>query len=81
MNASPIRQEYLETALKWIAARDGLNSIEDYMALHQNDENASQIKIYFRRTTEWIQTIFPVKRNEMKGVEWGYLYNEFKMPS
>lgn len=78
MNGSPIRQDYLETAIKWIAARDGLESIEDYMAFHQNDQNASQIWIYFRRIIEWVQTIFPEKRKEMKGVEWGFLYNEYK---
>lgn len=78
MSGSPIRQEYLETAIKWIAARDGLETIEEYMALHQNDENANQIWIYFKRVIDWVQAIFPVKRNEMKGVEWGYLYNAYK---
>ncbi len=38
-----IRQEYLETAIRWIAARDGLDTIEEYMALHQHDDNANQI--------------------------------------
>lgn len=78
VSGSPIRQEYLETALKWIADRDKLNSIEDYMALHQNDDNANQIWIYFKRVIEWIETIFPNKRKEMKGIEWGFLYNDYK---
>jgi len=78
MTGIAIRQEYLEAAIEWIAARDGLGSIEDYMALHQNDDNANPIWIYFRRVIEWVQTIFPVKRKEMKGVEWGILYNQFK---
>ncbi|MCM1167817.1 MAG: DUF262 domain-containing protein [Lachnospiraceae bacterium] len=33
LNGSAIRQEYLETALKWIAARDDIE-IEDYMSKH-----------------------------------------------
>lgn len=78
MSGSPIRQEYLETAIEWIAARDSLPSIEAYMALHQQDENANQIWIYFKRVIEWVQTIFPAKRKEMKGLEWGPLYNQFK---
>ena len=78
VNGSPIRQEYLETAIEWIAARDGLESIEEYMALHQQDENANQIWIYFRRVIEWVEAIFPEKRKEMKGIEWGLLYNRFK---
>ncbi len=52
MNGSPIRQEYLETAIEWIAARDGLGAIEEYMALHQQEENANQIWLYFRRDIE-----------------------------
>ena len=78
MNGSPIRQEYLETAIEWIAARDRCKLIEDYMGLHQNDENANQLWIYFRRVIEWVQTIFPVKRKEMKGLEWGFFYNAYK---
>lgn len=78
VNGSPIRQQYLETALKWIADRDRLDSIEEYMALHQKDENANQIWIYFKRVMEWVETIFPNKRKEMKGVEWGFLYNAYK---
>ena len=48
------------------------------MALHQHDANANQIWIYFKRVIEWVQTIFPVYRKEMKGVEWGLLYNTYK---
>lgn len=69
VSGSPIRQEYLETAIRWIAARDGLDTIEEYMALHQHDDNANQIWIYFKRVIEWVETIFPVYRKEMKGIE------------
>ncbi len=78
VSGSPIRQEYLETAISWIAARDGLDTIEEYMALHQHDDNANQIWIYFKRVIEWVETIFPVYRKEMKGIEWGLLYNTYK---
>ena len=76
VSGSPIRQEYLEKAIKWIADRDGFDTIEKYMALHQHDENANQIWIYFKRVIEWVETIFPNKRSKMKGVEWGLLYNK-----
>ena len=81
VNGSAIRQEYLETAIRWIADRDGMTgttAIDDYMALHQWDENASAIRVYFRRVIDWVQTIFPQKRKEMKGVDWGTLYNMYK---
>lgn len=55
-----------------------LNSLEEYMAIHQHDDNANQIWIYFKRVIEWIETIFPNKRKEMKGLEWGLLYNKYK---
>ena len=48
------------------------------MALHQNDENASAIRLYFKRVIDWIKDVFPVYRKEMKGIEWGLLYNLFK---
>ena len=75
MTGSPIRQEYLETAIRWIAERDGVKSIEDYMAQHQQDESASAIRVYFRCVMDWVQTVFPKKRKEMKSVAWGTLYN------
>ena len=78
VTGSPIRQELLETALSWIAERDKLDSIEQYMALHQHDENANQIWIYYKRVIEWVETIFPNTRKEMKGVDWGRLYNTYK---
>ena len=78
MTGSPIRQEYLETAINWIRQRDNLKSIEEYMGLHQHDENANQIWIYFKRVIEWVQTIFTVKRKEMKNIEWGLIYNCYK---
>ncbi len=78
LNGSPIRQEFLETALRWIANRDNLPLIEDYMALHQHDINANQLWLYYRKVIEWVSAIFPYKRKEMKGLEWGFLYNEYK---
>ena len=72
------RQEYLEKAIEWIAERDGLKSIDEYMALHQWDENASALKLYFKRVIDWVKDIFPHYRREMKGIEWGLLYNRYK---
>ena len=78
VTGSPIRQELMETALEWIAARDGLETVEQYMALHQHDENANSLWIYYKRVIEWVSTIFPITRKEMKGVTWGLLYNQYK---
>lgn len=72
MNGSPIRQDYLEAVLRWIS--DG--EIEEYMATHQHDDNASELWQYFRTVISWVETIFPAYRKEMKGLDWGRLYNE-----
>jgi hypothetical protein len=79
LNGSPIRQDYLETAIKWIS--DG--KIEDYMSEHQHDPNASALWIYFQSVISWIEATFPKKYNKnrkkfMKGVDWGTIYNQFK---
>jgi len=74
LNGSPIRQEYLETAIKWI--NDG--EIENYMAKHQHDQNASPLWIYFQSVITWVSTTFTKKRKFMKGVDWGTLFNQFK---
>lgn len=74
LNATPIRQEYLETALKWI--NDG--KIEEYMSLHQHDPNANELFSYFLKVIDWVEMTFVKYRKEMKSVDWGPLYNQFK---
>jgi hypothetical protein len=74
LSGSPIRQEYLETALSWI--NDG--KIEDYMAKHQHDQNAEKLWQYFQDVIAWVRKIFTNYRREMSDVRWGELYNEFK---
>jgi hypothetical protein len=74
MNGSPIRQEYLETAIEWINNGD----VEGYMAKQQQKPNANELWLYFKRVIEWVAVTFPKKRKEMKTVNWGMLFNEFK---
>ncbi|OHP49099.1 MULTISPECIES: DUF262 domain-containing protein [Neisseria] len=75
ISGSPIRQELLEKALNWISQ----GQIESYMAKHQHDPNALALWQYFQAAITWVEATFPVKRKkEMKGVEWGGLYDQFK---
>ena len=76
LNGSPIRQNYLETAIKWIAARDG-KEIEDYMAEHQHDTNCNELWLYFQTVINWVKATFPNYRKEMKGLEWGIFFNKY----
>ena len=68
------RQDYLETAISWI--NDG--KIEEYMAKHQHKPNANDLWLYFQKVISWIKVVFPKYYNEMKGVDFGILYNKFK---
>lgn len=76
LNGSPIRQNYLETAIRWLAARDG-QEIEDYMAAHQHDTNCNELWLYFQSLINWVKATFPIYRKEMKGLEWGVFFNKF----
>ncbi|MFN7310600.1 MAG: HNH endonuclease, partial [Vampirovibrionales bacterium] len=69
-----IRQEYLETAIKWLSN----DKIEAYMSKHQHDPNANELWLYFQTVISWVKVVFPKSRKEMKGIDWGFLYNEFK---
>lgn len=71
MIGSPIRQDYLETAISWTSG----GAIEGYMATHQHDKNATPLWLYFQTVINWVSATFPKYRKEMKGIEWGALYN------
>ncbi len=75
LNGSAIRQDYLETVIKWISEKN----IEPYMSNHQHDLNALALWQYFQNVITWVKGTFIEKRVKiMKGVNWGDLYNEFK---
>ena len=74
LSGTAIRQDYLQTAIKWISHRDGIE-IEDYMAAHQHDTNCNEIWLYFQSVINWVKVTFPHYRKEMKGLDWGIFYN------
>ena len=74
LNGTAIRQDYLETTIKWISNDD----IEHYMGKYQHEPNANELWLYFQSVINWSKAVFPKYRKEMKGLQWGVLYNEFK---
>ena len=74
LNGSAIRQEYLETAIKWINA----NNVNEYMAKNQNKPTAIDLWNYFQAVISWVEATFPNKRKIMKGLPWGEYYNDYK---
>lgn len=74
ITGSPIRQDYLETVIGWISK----DNIEQYMAENQHKPNASELWLYFTSLMNWIKVVFPKYRKEMKGINYGFLYNNYK---
>ena len=70
LSGSAIHQDYLETAIEWVS--DG--NVEDYMARHQSDPDASELWDHFESVLEWVRSTFTEYRKPMKGVDWGRLY-------
>jgi hypothetical protein len=78
LNGTAIRQDYLETAIGWISCDNSNESINNYMARNQHEPNANELWLYFQSVINWVKATFPAYRKEMKGIDWGFLYNEFK---
>jgi hypothetical protein len=74
LNGSAKRQEFLETAIDWISE----GKINEYMSRNQHQPNANELWLYFQSVINWVKVTFPKYRKEMKGIEWGKLYNTFK---
>ena len=73
------RQEYLETAIRWIK-REG-QTVEGYMAEHQHDKTATALWTHFQSVINRVEAVFPNHRKFMKGVDWGGLYVHLKNES
>lgn len=72
------RQELLEVALKWVAHREE-KTIEEYMAERQCEKNADDLWLHFRDVIDWAKRNFKVYRKEMCTVDWGALYDRFRV--
>lgn len=78
IKGNPIRQDYLEKVLSWIADRDGLESGQMYMATHQHDEDANDLWLYYQSVINWAKMLFPTPRKGMTDTQnWGFLYNQY----
>ena len=74
IKGDPKRQEILEVALEWVSASQGI-TVDAYLAQHRGDAGIDALKTYFTSVVDWIGSVFtrpPDK--EMKGLEWGRLY-------
>jgi Protein of unknown function DUF262/HNH endonuclease len=74
VSGSALRQEFLETALDWVSK----GNIGDYMSRHRNDDNISELKTYFNSVIDWVSGVFTGVEAEMRGLEWGRLYETYR---
>lgn len=67
------RQEYLATALNWVSK----GNIDSYMSQHRFDTNITELKAYFNSVITWASTVFKDVKSDMRGLEWGRLYEMY----
>jgi hypothetical protein len=73
VSGSANRQDFLECALEWVSK----GNISDYMSRHRFDTNITELKNYFNSVIEWVSSVFKDVESEMRGLEWGRLYETY----
>ena len=73
INGSVNRQDFLAAALDWVSH----GHIGDYMSQHRRDDNINELKTYFTSVIDWVSSVFLDVKNEMCGLEWGRLYEQY----
>ena len=71
------RQDFLERALDWVSK----GNIDDYMSRHRKDTNIKELKAYFNSVIDWVSSVFIDVEKEMRGLEWGRLYEKYHKKS
>lgn len=67
------RQDFLKTALDWVSK----GNIDGYMSKHRFDTDINELKTYFNSVIDWVSGVFIDVENEMRGLEWGRLYETY----
>lgn len=73
------RQDFWERALEWIS-KDKEN-IGEYLSRHRYDNSIDEVKNYFQEVINWISSLFVDVESEMRGLDWGRLYEAFHSKS
>jgi len=73
ISGSTNRQDFLEHALDWVSK----SNIDDYMSRHRKDTNITELKNYFNSVIDWVSSVFIDVESEMRGLEWGRMYEEY----
>jgi 5-methylcytosine-specific restriction endonuclease McrA len=73
ISGSVNRQDFLACALDWVSK----GSVDDYMSRHRHDKNINELKAYFNSVIDWVSAVFIDVESEMRGLEWGRLYEAY----
>lgn len=71
------RQDYLRTALEWVARSSNNDDVDAYMSKHRFDTDITELKTYFTSVIDWISGTFIDVESEMRGLEWGRLFETY----
>jgi hypothetical protein len=71
------RQDFLDRALEWVSK----GNVSGYMSSHRNDTNINELRAYFNAVLDWVSTVFTTRLPEMKGLEWGRMYETYHKKS
>lgn len=74
ISGSANRQDFLERALEWVSKEN----VSEYMSRHRFDTNITELKDFFTSVIDWVSTVFTDVESEMKGLEWGRLYETYR---
>lgn len=74
ITGSANRQDFLERALQWVSK----GNVSEYMSRHRYDNNINELIDYFTSVIDWVSTLFIDVESEMKGLEWGRLYETYR---
>ncbi len=77
VSGSANRQDFLQCALDWVSK----GNIGDYMSSHRFDKNITELKKYFSSVIDWVSSVFVDVESEMRGLEWGRLYEAYHKKS
>jgi Protein of unknown function DUF262/HNH endonuclease len=90
ISGSADRQDFLERALQWVSKDWEDNNFDPkhtrpigkYMSSHRYETNIDELKKYFNKVLDWVCSVFTTEpKSEMRGLEWGRLYEEYHKKS
>jgi hypothetical protein len=75
INGSADRQDFWERSLEWVSK--GKENIGHYLSRHRHESSIEEVKTYFNSVLDWVSSVFREVFPEMRGLEWGRLYETY----